>query len=137
MALRKKLVPLPKLLKKAQDVVNRFIRERDKGRGCISCGAGVEQAGHYFPQGSHSALRYDPDNIHGQCIRCNMYLSGNLIYYRMGLVKRYGEPYVQSLEQKAKNKLKKYTREELEEIISKYQPRRSALSGLCNTENRL
>lgn len=131
----KKLVPLPKLLKKAQDVVNRYIRDRDKDRGCVSCGGKVEQAGHYFAQGSHSALRFDETNIHGQCVRCNLYLSGNLIYYRIGLVERYGESYVQGLEQKAKNKLKKYTRHELEEIIAKYKPRRSALSGLLNPKD--
>ncbi len=51
-----KLIPLPKLLKKAQDKFNAHIRERDKELGCISCGNEVQQAGHYFSQGQHSAL---------------------------------------------------------------------------------
>lgn len=118
----KKVVPLPKLLKKTQEVFNKFIRGRDKEKGCISCGGQVEQAGHYFSQGHHSALRYDEMNTNGQCVKCNLYLSGNLIKYRQGLVKRYGEKAVQQLEQNADlRKAWKWTRIELEQIIEKYK----------------
>lgn len=118
----RKAIPLPKLLKKAQDVFNKFIRERDKDKGCVSCGGKVEQAGHYFSQGSHSALRYNEANTNGQCIRCNLFLSGNLIYYRIGLVERIGEEEVKNLERMAQaNRLKKWSREELNEIITKYK----------------
>lgn len=119
---KKKLTPLPKLLEKAQRVFNAHVRERDKELGCISCGAEVEQAGHYHSQGHHSALRYDPINTNGQCRRCNMFLSGNLIKYRQGLVRKYGEQIVLELEEKANsNRLKKWSREELEEIINQYK----------------
>jgi hypothetical protein len=114
-------VTLPKLLKKTQTVFNAYIRERDKDKGCISCGGNIQQAGHYFSQGNHSALRFDETNVHGQCIRCNMYLHGNLIEYGMGLVERYGSSYHLTLLGKSKNKLKKWTRQELEEIINKYK----------------
>jgi len=125
---KKKLTPIPKLLKKAQDKYNAHIRERDKNFGCISCGAEVQQAGHYHSQGQHSGLRFGlPDslayyNTNGQCIRCNMFLSGNLIRYRYGLVARYGEEFVKELEEYAlDNPLKKWTRSELEEIINYYK----------------
>ena len=124
----KKSIPVPKLLKKAQEKFNAHIRERDKELGCISCGAEVQQAGHYHSQGQHSALRFGlPDslayyNTNGQCIRCNMYLSGNLIKYRQGLVKRYGEEFVKKLEENADlEKLKKWSRAELELIIEIYK----------------
>lgn len=118
----KKVTPLPKLLAKAQTVFNKFIRVRDQNKGCISCNSPVEQAGHYFSQGHHSALRYDEMNTNGQCIRCNMYLSGNLIKYRQGLVKRYGSKAVEMLEQRADlRKAWKWTREELNQIIEKYK----------------
>lgn len=118
----KKLTPLPKLLAKAQKVFNAYIRERDKEFGCISCNGEVQQAGHYFSQGKHSALRYDELNVNGQCVRCNMYLSGNLIQYRYGLVQKYGEDKVMELEQVGIfNKSKKWSRAELEEIINKYK----------------
>lgn len=117
---KKKVVPLPKLLKKTQEIVNKAVRERDKELGCISrgCKGSVEHAGHYFNQGNHSGLRYDMDNIHGSCIKCNLYLSGNLIKYRQGLVDRYGESFVTKLEAKAeKNPVIKWHRIELEQII--------------------
>ena len=124
----KKLTPLPKLLKKAQEKFNSHIRERDKKLGCISCGGEVQQAGHYFSQGQHSALRFGlPDslayfNTNGQCIKCNMYLHGNLIRYRQGLIERYGEEFILNLEKEADdNRLKKWNRAELEEIIQTYK----------------
>jgi hypothetical protein len=117
-----KLTPLPKLLEKTQKVFNAYIRSRDKELGCISCGAEVEQAGHYHSQGHHSALRFNSINTNGQCRRCNMFLHGNLIKYRQGLVDRYGEMVVLDLEDSAnKNRLKKWSRLELEEIITKYK----------------
>jgi hypothetical protein len=119
---KKKVTPLPKLLKKTQEVFNRFIRNRDKDAGCISCNGPVEQAGHYFSQGHHSALRFSEINTNGQCIRCNCYLSGNLIRYRQGLVKRYGEAEVERLELNADlKKAFKWDRIELEQLISKYK----------------
>ena len=120
---KKKLTPLPNLLKKAQEKFNAHIRERDKELGCISCSTGkVEQAGHYHSQGHHSALRFDELNTNGQCKRCNMFLHGNLIKYRQGLVDRYGEQRVIELEESAnRNRLKKWTREELEQIIKTYK----------------
>lgn len=118
----KKLVPLPNLLKRAQSVFNTWIRLRDKDKGCISCGGAVEQAGHYFSQGHHSALRFNEMNNNGQCVRCNMYLSGNLIKYRQGLVNRYGEAKVKMLERSSEiNRVKKWSRLELEWIIINYQ----------------
>jgi len=51
-----------------------------------------------------------------------MFLSGNLIRYRLGLVLRYGEDFVKELEEYAlENPLKKWTRSELEEIINYYK----------------
>jgi hypothetical protein len=41
--------------------------------------------------------------------------------YRIGLVERYGDKYVIKLESKSKNKVYKYSREELQDIILKYK----------------
>ena len=112
---------LPKLKKKAQDTFNKWIRIRDAEMGCISCGASIDHAGHYFSSGHHSALTFDEQNVHGQCLRCNNFLHGNLPFYRMGLVNRYGDEYVKSLERKIRNKAKKWDRVELEDIIQKYK----------------
>jgi len=64
----------------------------------------------------------DKFNAHiRQCIRCNMYLSGNLIKYRQGLVKRYGEEFVLRLEEEAEQRTKKWSRDELEVVIETYK----------------
>lgn len=112
---------LPKLTKKAQTVFNAWIRQRDAELGCISCGGSVDHAGHYFAAGSYSAWRFSESNVHGQCVGCNCYKHGNLIHYRIGLVQRFGEESVKALESAVTgNRLKKWSRVELEEIIKKY-----------------
>ncbi len=116
-----KVTPLPKLLEKAQKVFNAYIRKRDEGRPCISCGKEGNQAGHYFTVKQFSALRYNEKNCWLQCSYCNLYAHGNQAMYRIGLVARIGEDKVKQLEQLAHdNRIKKWTREELNEIIEKY-----------------
>lgn len=119
--MRKKELTLPKLKKKAQDTFNAWIRNRDKELGCISCGAGIDHAGHYFSSGHYSALTFDEMNVNGQCLRCNNFMHGNLINYRIGLVERYGEDKVLELEGSRMNAVKKWSRDELKEIILKYK----------------
>jgi hypothetical protein len=116
----KKQISLPKLLAKAQIIFNRFIRLRDKDKGCISCGAEVTEAGHYYSQGHHSALRFNEINTNGQCTRCNCFLSGNLINYRKGLIQRYGEQKVLLLENGLRQ-THKWSRVELEILITEYK----------------
>jgi len=118
----KKLLPLPRLKEKAQRVFNKWIRERDADLPCISCGKTDAKwhCGHYIPLGSSGVLRYNENNCNKQCNHCNMYKSGNLTEYRISLVKKIGEREVHTLED-LRHELKKWTREELEEIISKYK----------------
>lgn len=114
------MTSLPALKTKAQKVFNKWIRTRDKDKGCISCGGKVEQAGHFYSQGHHSALRFSESNTHGQCVRCNHFLSGNLNNYRINLIKRIGEQNVLLLDASAR-KPKKWSRFELEQIIEYYK----------------
>jgi hypothetical protein len=118
--MKSKSKPLPALLKQAQIVFNSFIRHRDKDKGCISCGGSVDHAGHYLNQGQHSAHRFSELNVNGQCVGCNCYKHGNLIRYRQGLVKRYGEDAVLKLENEPKT-AHRWSREELENIIEHYK----------------
>ena len=116
-----KKLPLPKLIKKAEKVFNAWIRQRDEGKGCISCGNQIDHAGHYFSAGHYSGLRFNESNVHGQCAACNVFKHGNLIEYGIGLVNRYGTTFHIELLNKSKiHKLKKWDREELENIIKKY-----------------
>ena len=121
MTTNKKQITLPKLLAKTQIVFNKWIRQRDYDAGCISCGAEVQQAGHYYSQGHHSALRFNEVNTNGQCVRCNRDLHGNLINYRHGLIKRYSQREIDLLDSVGtRNATKKWSRFELEEIIKIY-----------------
>jgi len=124
---KEKLKTLPELKREAQTVFNRYVRERDTGLPCISCGkpdAGGDgfhagrDAGHFRSVGSAPNLRYDEDNVHAQCVHCNQYLAGNVIAYRLGLIERIGLEAVERLEQD--NKPHKWTREELKQIKDTY-----------------
>ena len=106
---------------KAQEAFNRYIRERDRGLPCISCGAFHNKmtAGHYKTLGAYPELRFHPDNCHGQCwYNCNRNRSGNIIEYRKGLVERIGIERVEWLE--GKHEAQNYTLEDLREIRGWY-----------------
>lgn len=73
---------------------NRFIRLRDADLPCISCGT-VEfvkyDAGHFWPAGNYSFLRFHEDNVHKQCSNfCNKNKHGNLGEYRPRLINKIG-----------------------------------------------
>jgi hypothetical protein len=116
---------IPWLRKKAGEVFKDWIRERDKDQPCISCGSySTKQAGHYYSAGHYPALEFDPDNVHGQCVRCNLYLSGNLTEYRKGLLKKIGSDGLKNIDIKAgyfKKHGYKHDRFNLIEIITRYK----------------
>ena len=88
-------------LKETQIVFNKYIRLRDQNDGCISCGstsASSYHAGHYRSIGSAGHLRFNEHNCHRQCAACNTHLSGNLIRYRLGLIRKIGIQLVETLE---------------------------------------
>lgn len=83
-----------------QKVFNTYIRMRDKGQPCISCGTmnGQKHAGHYRSVSSAPHLRFNELNVNVQCATCNNHLHGNLIEYRKGLIKKIGIEKVEELE---------------------------------------
>jgi hypothetical protein len=115
---------VPQLLKKATDVFNAYIRKRDEEQSCISCGKYCKlQAGHFYSAGHYSSLRFNEDNVNGQCKRCNYYLSANLNNYRINLEKKIGKERLEKLDQIAaqyKRTRFKWDRFSLIEIIDEY-----------------
>ena len=110
-------------LKLAQQVFNKWIRLRDEGENCISCGKtinGVKHASHYLSSGGHSSVRFHPDNVWVSCYKCNVMLSGNGIEYRMRLIKKIGVERVEWLEKNG-HEIKKWTKDELKELIKTYK----------------
>ncbi len=110
------------LQKSLQVIFNKWIRERDKDLPCISCGKTVDKyhAGHFIAQGFSGFLRYNEDNCHKQCVGCNLFKRGNLLEYRIELVKKIGKDKVEWLEEHRKDTYQ-YSREELLELLEKYK----------------
>lgn len=124
-AIRHKLETVPELTKKAQQAFNRYIRLRDRGLPCISCGKplGGEpnsyDAGHYRSVGSAPHLRFDEQNVHGQCKHCNCHLSGNVVAYRQGLIGRIGLNAVERIE--SDQAARHYDQQALRDLAAKYR----------------
>ena len=122
--LKESLISIGDLKKIARGVFQKWVRLRDKDLPCISCGTFTSEiwdAGHYFKAELFSGLIFDERNCHKQCRKCNTFLNGNEIQYRIGLVNRFGERWVKKLEKDSeKLRVKKYTKSELEDIQKKY-----------------
>ena len=108
--------PYEQAHEKAWQVFSRWVRLRDPR--CITCGEPSENAGHF----RHNCLDFDEQNINGQCVRCNKWLSGNLAVYATYLVRKYGS---KVLDQIDKRRSKIYSLEELQIIIKKYDRSRN------------
>jgi len=123
--LRQKLKTLSEYEAEAKKSFQKWVRLRDSGLPCISCNNPnpADWCGsHYYAAGTYSGLMFDERNCNGACnTYCNKYLSGNLINYRIGLVKRYGNEFVVQLESEADSKRNyKYKKQELIDIKKKY-----------------
>ena len=118
-------------LAEAQKAFNAYIRARDEGRPCISCGAmhaAQWDAGHYRSTAAAPQLRFNEDNVHRQCSRpCNKDKSGNLIEYRKGLVARIGLDRVEALEND--NAVRRYSIDEIKAIKASYTAKRKGLAN--------
>ena len=108
----------------AEFYCNKYIRLRDAGKGCISCGTHnpniVYAAGHFIPKGRCIPLRYDERNIHLQCNNyCNKHLSGNPTPYEAALRIKLGDEAVEWL--KGPHEPVRYMPEDYLRIIDEYK----------------
>lgn len=116
-------------LREAQAAVNEYVRLRDARLPCISCDSTPNDndlmtgsrwdAGHYRSVGACPELRFEPLNIHRQCVKCNRNLSGNAVEYRIRLLLRIGAEKVAWIE--GPHEARKYTVEEIKAIKVKYR----------------
>jgi hypothetical protein len=116
--LRDKLKTLSQYEADAKKSFQKWVRMRDAGLPCISCGnlnTTDWAGGHFYSAGMYSGLMFDERNCHKQCnSHCNKFLSGNLLEYRKGLINRYGSEFVQQLDQISDEKRNyKYSKDEL------------------------
>lgn len=120
---RKSLAELKKALIKP---LHEYIRVRDCEKACVSCGAYKKlQAGHYYAAGKVESLRFDSDNIHGQCLACNLHEHGNLAFYRIELERRIGKERLEKLDARAvqyrRDGFYKWNKFELIDLIINYK----------------
>jgi hypothetical protein len=119
---KKERLSLATVLGYTKTRVHQYIRKRDEGKPCISCNAPYKSdfdAGHFYPAGKFTALKFDLNNIHGQCIQCNRYKEGNFEMYSLSLPNRIGIQAYQKLVKRAETSIKhvkKWNREELKQI---------------------
>ena len=105
----------------AQKAFNAMIRIRDVSLPCISCQRhhqGQYHAGHYLSVGARPELRFEPLNVHKQCAPCNNHLSGNVVLYRISLLRKIGLEKVEWLE--GPHELKKYSIADYIQIKANY-----------------
>jgi hypothetical protein len=115
-------------LKDTQQAFNAWVRERDAELPCVSCGRhheGQWHAGHYRTVSAHPAIRFEPLNVWKQCAPCNTHKSGDLLNYRLELIRRIGEEKVAWLE--GPHEPKKYTIDELKALTALYRAKTRAL----------
>jgi len=124
---------------------HKYVRMRDvnwsKAAGhyfvCIACGKLFDvtlfsdrsiyngrnlQASHYFNDDKFASVRYDLDNLHLSCERCNSPrgLHGNKENYHRNLVLKIGKKAFEELEQKA-HKIKQWDVIELEMLTEEFK----------------
>lgn len=110
-------------MKDTQQAFNAWIRARDAGQPCISCGTTADVqycAGHYRTTGSCPELRFEPLNVHLQCNKnCNLSKSGNILGYRPRLLEKIGAEMLAWIE--GPHEAKKYTIEQLKAMTAEYR----------------
>ena len=121
---KKRLMTMSEKKKKLQEIFNKWIKIRDKGDPCISCGKSMENktihAGHFYSVGRFPELRFNPDNVHAQCSWCNVFLHGNGALYRINLEKKIGKERLEKLDRLA-GVSNPYLPHEIEDLTVMYQ----------------
>lgn len=116
---RKEQNTLKSLLINVRMQFHAYIRKRDKGKPCISCGIEWNDsfhASHFYKAELYSNLKFDKNNIHGACQKCNLFMEGNEGGFRVGLINRYGKDFVDALDKKAMQYKKENFKWEIEDL---------------------
>ncbi|MFD2641836.1 recombination protein NinG [Pseudomonas japonica] len=127
---KQKLKSRADYVREVQTVFNQWVRLRDADLPCISCGRhhqGQYHAGHYRTVGANPELRFEPLNVHKQCAPCNNHKSGDIVNYRINLVRRIGAEAIAFLE--GPHEARRYTIEDLKALKAEYKAKIKELKG--------
>ena len=122
----RKLLKMNKLRDKAWKCFSNYIRYSSADNNgiakCITCGVKKNwkqlHSGHFI-HGHNKLTFFMPENVHPQCVVCNLYKSGNLIPYYEYMANRYGQAKIEEIKSLS-HKVFKPTRDEYDEIIHLY-----------------
>ena len=122
---------------RAVTAFNRFIRQRDVRNYncciCSTCGVRRENAnkkihaGHFIKSVKINT-KFDEQNVHAQCDKCNMYEGGREYEMSLYIDKKYGPGTAEKLYIKSKLP-RKYSVVELDEITKLYRAKLKNLKG--------
>lgn len=103
-----------------QDEVNIIIRLIDKDLPCLAKGKYANQfhAGHIFSRGSNQTIRYNCHNIHRQSAQSNHFQNEDGLL-REGLVKEYGQDYMDFISELRRTPKLEFNNEEFHELTLK------------------
>ena len=130
---KKKLPSFSSLENKLDRIFAEFIRRRHADEGgtvsCVTCGKLMHftecHAGHFIKR-QHRATRWRETNVHPQCPGDNVFRGGLQDEYARFIVQTYGLGEFHDL-MESKHKVTKFTRDDLEGMISDFGGRLKAL----------
>ncbi len=106
------------LKKRAWKVFAFWVRNRDEA--CVTCGSKDNPQGGHF---CHKREDFNEKNIHRQCMTCNWRKKGNMRYYTIYMIEKYGLKFVKNLMLCEKQPAKLESGEFYLNIISTYSKR--------------
>ena len=104
-------------------IFHRYIRARDRGKPCPSCGSvwsAEFQAGHYHSAGANSSVRFNEVNVNGQCVECNSGSNFDKERYWNTLQKRWSIDKLSAMEEE-RTRVKRWSEEEIRELTKYYK----------------
>lgn len=125
------------LKKKLWKLFSEYIRRRAADHSgiaqCVSCGLPSHwqslQGGHYVRASAGMNTYFDEQNVHPQCVRCNIFLDGNIQGYTLYMVNTYGLPILTALDERRRIQ-RKISIPEYLELIETYKSKLAALPAL-------
>ena len=124
---KKKVVSMKGLRDKLDRVFSRYIRLRDADENgtvaCVTCGKLAHwkevHAGHFIKR-QHMSVRWDERNVAAQCVRCNLHMGGQQDVFSKVILDAHGADVLSEL-LCMKGEVRKWTRQELADLIAKYE----------------
>ena len=89
----KKALSRSAIIKEADRVSSLYIKQRDIGNSCITCGAEWSETHQnwHFASRRHLNTRWLDKNQHSQCPKCNCWWAGEQFLYSLAIDKLYGQ----------------------------------------------